>query len=311
MSRSNLKVINGSPRSPSRLDWSTVEQALSCNGGADEPRTLKFQRLILNKLFNVSRLDADQFITDGGDDCGIDCFMIDYNDKKIHLVSTKTVDSYDKSNKNFPGSEVAKLVYFVRDFVRKSENLPLRCNPLLRSRLTEAWDAMDSGSVFAICVHLCSNQSSLIERDFRSLKDGLSEFRAIAFEHPLSRFSDEVSKNWSPPTLKALKFVGGEQFEHARPTAQDETTKALIGTVKLSDLCDFLREPQTGFVDENLFHANVRGHLGILNPVNREIATTLRGPDNHRFFFLNNGITIICDKYLYQSGGFPVTLHLT
>jgi len=310
MSRPNLKVINGSSRSPSRLDWATVEQALSTSGNIDEPRTTKFQRLALNKLFGIALIESDQFITDGGDDCGIDCFVIDYNDGKIHLVTTKTVESYDKSNKNFPGAEVAKLIYFVREFVRKSDNLPLRCNPLLRSKITEAWDAMEAGNVFTICVHVCSNQSNLIERDFKCLKDGLVEFRALAFEHPLSHFSDEVSKNWSPPTLKALKFVGGEQFEHARVTIdQDETTKALIGTVRLSDLCEFLRDPQSCFVDENLFHANVRGHLGIQNPVNREIASTLRGADNHRFFFLNNGITIICDKYLYQSGGFPVTLH--
>jgi len=30
---------------------------------------------------------------------------------------------------------------------------------------------------------------------------------------------------------------------------------------------------------------------------------------NSRFFCLNNGVTIACEKYLYQSGGFPVTLH--
>jgi AIPR protein len=82
-----------------------------------------------------------------------------------------------------------------------------------------------------------------------------------------------------------------------------------MGSVRISDLCEFLRNDNNSFVDEILFHANVRGHLGIQNPVNREIATTLRHSDKDSFFFLNNGITIVCDKYLYQSGGFPVTLH--
>lgn len=310
MGRPSLKIISGGSRSPSRLDWATVEQALSATGELDEPRTIKFQRLVLSRLFGISVLEADQYITDGGDDCGIDCFVLDYNDNKIHLVSTKTVETFDKANKNFPGVEVSKLICFVRDLVRKSDSLPLRCNPLLRSKLTEAWDAMDSGRVFVICVHICSNQSNLIERDFRSLQESLVEFRALAFEHSLSRLSDEVSKNWSPSTLKVLKFVGGEQFEHTKPCADsNRITRALVGAVSLSDLCDFLRDQQTTFIDENLFHANVRGHLGILNPVNREIADTLRGPDNHRFFFLNNGITIVCEKYLYQSGGFPITLH--
>jgi hypothetical protein len=310
MSRPNLTVINGSARSPSRLDWATVEQAITLSGSNDEARTLKFQRLVLNQLLGISPLDADQYVTDGGDDCGVDCFVIDHNDNKIHLISTKTVEAYDKANKNFPGVEVSKLICFVRDLVTKAEALPIRCNPLLRAKVTEAWDAIDNGRVFHVCVHICSNQCNLIERDFRSLQDGLEEFKATAFEHPLSRFSDDVSKNWSPPTSKSLRFVGREQFEHHQQIASDGSAiKSLIGSVRVSDLCEFLRSDDISFVDERLFHANVRGHLGIQNPVNREIADTLRHTGRDFFFFLNNGVTIVCDKYLYQSGGFPVTLH--
>lgn len=310
MSRPNLKVINGSSRSPSRLDWATVEQAITLSGTESEPRTLKFQRLVLNQLFCILPTDADQYVTDGGDDCGVDCFVIDYNDNKIHLISTKTVEAYDKANKNFPGVEVSKLICFVRDLVTKAETLPTRCNPFLRAKVTEAWDAIDNGRVFHVCVHICSNQCNLIERDFRSLQDSLKEFKASAFEHPLSRFSDHVSKNWSPPTSKSLRFVGKEQFEHHQHIASDASEiKSLIGSVRISDLCQFLRNEKSNLVDESLFHANVRGHLGIQNPVNREIAATLRSADRDFFFFLNNGVTIVCDKYLYQSGGFPVTLH--
>ncbi|MBI5132171.1 MAG: AIPR family protein [Rhodopseudomonas palustris] len=305
-----MKLINGSSRSPSRLDWATVEQAITHSGQHNEPRTVRFQRLVLNKLLGVLGNEADQYITDGGDDCGVDCFFIDYNENRIHLISTKTVEAYDKANKNFPGVEVSKLICFVKDLVNKSDLLPTRCNPLLRSKVTETWDAIDSGRVFDVCVHICSNQCNLIERDFRALKVGLSEVRATAYEHPLSRFSDEVSKNWSPPTSKTLRFVGREQFEHQQHLQSEDTPiKSLLGSVRVADLCDFLRSDQKGFVDESLFHANVRGHLGIQNPVNREIANTLRGNNRDFFFFLNNGITVVCDKYLYQSGGFPVTLH--
>jgi AIPR protein len=310
MSRPNLKVINGSSRSPSRLDWATVEQAITLSGNDSEARTLKFQRLVLSQLLGILPTDADEYVTDGGDDCGVDCFVIDQNDNKIHLISTKTVEAYDKANKNFPGVEVSKLICFVRDLVTKAETLPIRCNPLLRAKVTEAWDAIDNGRVFHVCVHICSNQCNLIERDFRSLQDGLKEFKATAFEHPLSRFSEDVSKNWSPPISKQLRFIGKEQFEHQRRIGSDDREiKSLLGSVKISDLCEFLRNEQNNFVDESLFHANVRGHLGIQNPVNREIAATLRGPEKDFFFFLNNGVTIVCDKYLYQSGGFPVTLH--
>ena len=35
----------------------------------------------------------------------------------------------------------------------------------------------------------------------------------------------------------------------------------------------------------------------------------MQSSNNNRFFRLNNGITIVCERYLYQSGGLPITLH--
>ena len=228
----------------------------------------------------------------------------------IHLISTKTVDAYDKAKKNYPGVEVAKLICFVRDFVSKIESLLTRCNPLLRAKVVQAWDLIDAGRVFQICVHVCSNQSALIKREHEALREGLSDVKAAVFEHHLAHLSEEVTRNWTAPVSKTLRFVGRELFEHLEADAvADFTVKSLIGSVRVLDLAAFLRDEKTGFVDEGLFHANVRGHLGIQNPVNRDIAATLRDEENSRFFYLNNGITIVCDKYLYQSGGFPVTLH--
>lgn len=310
MNRPSLMLVSSDHRSPNRLDWATVEQALAANGNSDDSRTLKFQRLILERLLNIPAHEADEYITDGGDDCGVDCFVIDHNNSNIHIISTKTVDAYTKARKNFPGSEVTKLICFVRDFVSHTENLLTRCNPLLRAKVIEAWDAISAGRVFQICVHVCSNQCQLIDRDFRSLREAMSELKVSAFEHPLSRLSDEVSRNWAPPVSKAMRFIGRELFEHVESdTDTDSTVKSLIGCVRVSDLFKFLKDDRTAFIDESLFHANVRGHLGIQNPVNREIATTLRGENNNRFFCLNNGVTVVCEKYLYQSGGFPVTLH--
>jgi len=309
MNRPNLTLVS-SHRTPNKLDWATVEQALAANGNSDESRPIKFQRLVLERLLNVPAHEADEYITDGGDDCGVDCFVIDHNNSNIHIISTKTVDAYTKARKNFPGTEVTKLICFVRDFVGHVENLLARCNPLLRAKVIEAWDAISAGRVFQICVHVCSNQCQLIDRDFRSLREAMGEIKVSAFEHPLSRLSDEVSRNWAPPTSKSLRFIGRELFEHAEADADtDLATCSLMGSVKIAELYDFLKDDRTGFIDESLFHANVRGHPGIQNPVNREIAATLRSQNNNRFFSLNNGITVVCEKYLYQSGGFPVTLH--
>jgi hypothetical protein len=115
-------LVRDIQRPPSRLDWATVEQALASAGNEDESRTLKFQRLVLDKLLGVPPSEADEYVTDGGDDC-VDAFVIDYNNNKLHLISTKTVEAFDKAKKNFPGREVSTLICFVRDFVGHVENL--------------------------------------------------------------------------------------------------------------------------------------------------------------------------------------------
>lgn len=303
-------VVSEKHRPPSRLDWATVEQVLTATGPDGEARTIKLQRLVLDKLLGIPPQESDEYITDGGDDCGIDSFVIDYNNNQIHLITAKTVDAYDKAKKNFPGGEVSKLTHFIRDFVGHVQNLLTRCNPLLRAKILEAWDSIDTGRVFQICLHVCSNQSALMDRDLVVLREALAEFRAAVFEHHLVHLSEEVTRNWAPPISKVLRFNGHKLFEHVDDESDlDGSLQSLVGCVHVAELAQFLRDENSGFVDERLFHANVRCHLGLQNPVNREIAATLRSVQNNRFFCLNNGITIVCEKYLYQSGGFPVTLH--
>jgi hypothetical protein len=310
MNKPHLALVKNGYRNPSRLDWNAVERVLVATGDDEDARTVKLQRLVLSRFFHIPPQDAEEHITDGGDDCGIDLFVIDDNNQTIHLISTKTVDAFEKAKKNFPGSEVSKLICFVRDFVGHTENLLTRCNPLLRAKIVQSWDLFDAGRVFKICVHVCSNQSGLIERDLKVLREALTEFRAYVFEYHLIHLSEEITRNWSAPTSKTVRFVGKELFEHLETDSDPETSvKSLVGSVRVADLADFLRDDKTGFVDEGLFHANVRGHLGVQNPVNAEIAATLRSDRNNRFFCLNNGVTVVCEKYFYQSGGFPVTLH--
>jgi hypothetical protein len=309
MNRPRLELVDNLHRPPSRLDWATVDRVLVTSGDGEDARAVKLQRLLLTRFFGIPAHEAEEHTTDGGDDCGIDLFVIDDNNQTIHLISTKTVDAFEKAKKNFPGSEVAKLICFVQDFIERNENLLTRCNPLLRSKIL-SWDIFETGRVFKICVHVCSNQSPLIDRDLKILRDALAEYKAALFEYHLVHLADEVTRNWHAPISKTVRFLGKELIEHLELDEDTESSiKSLVGNVRVGDLIAFLRDEKSGFIDQSLFHANVRGHLGVQNPVNSEISATLRSSRNNRFFCLNNGITIVCDKYFYQSGGFPITLH--
>ncbi|HEX6206478.1 MAG TPA: AIPR family protein [Solirubrobacterales bacterium] len=59
-----------------------------------------------------------------------------------------------------------------------------------------------------------------------------------------------------------------------------------------------------------LFARNIRGDLGGATAVNKEIRQTLRD-DPASFWYLNNGITIVCDEAMLESTRGRLRLHLT
>ena len=71
---------------------------------------------------------------------------------------------------------------------------------------------------------------------------------------------------------------------------------ALVGLVKIKDYIKFLREERSNVLREQLFAVNVRDYAGGSIGVNNAIAKTLRTNSSSKFWWLNNGITIIADK---------------
>ena len=73
-----------------------------------------------------------------------------------------------------------------------------------------------------------------------------------------------------------------------------DVEQALLGLLSARDLVARILADESGRLRKTLFHGNVRDYLGDDNPVNREIAKTLRDSSRReRFAVLNNGITIV------------------
>ena len=74
-----------------------------------------------------------------------------------------------------------------------------------------------------------------------------------------------------------------------------ETDDAVVSSVRLRDFASLVREAGNG-----LFHSNIRNFLH-KTPINKGIKNTLQmEPD--RFWFYNNGVTIVCDEYKITKG---------
>lgn len=73
---------------------------------------------------------------------------------------------------------------------------------------------------------------------------------------------------------------------------QTEGMTGIICTVPASEIARIVNEDKNGYI----FDMNIRKYLGNRGKVNQEILTTCSNADeSYAFWFLNNGITIVCD----------------
>ncbi|WP_285030479.1 AIPR family protein [Mycolicibacterium sp. lyk4-40-TYG-92] len=111
--------------------------------------------------------------------------------------------------------------------------------------------------------------------------------------------------NVMPGASASVEFMGAEELwlsANSIPsytiqlTYQENATSgnSHVALVQLSDYVTFLTDEQ-GSLRRHIFDWNVRDYQGDVE-VNREIMESLRSNDSPEFWWLNNGITIVCSK---------------
>ncbi len=93
-----------------------------------------------------------------------------------------------------------------------------------------------------------------------------------------------------------------ESFAHET----QEGDRSYVCLVTLKDYLAFIREDGTGAYRDYLFDGNVRHHEGSSASVNREISQGLADSEAPEFWWLNNGVTVICSTASSQGKTFAL-----
>jgi len=76
---------------------------------------------------------------------------------------------------------------------------------------------------------------------------------------------------------------------------------AYVALCPISDYIDFITDDECGLITR-IFEANVRAYQGAVD-VNKEISNSVKDPDQGvDFWWLNNGVTIVCDDAQFRNG---------
>jgi hypothetical protein len=263
---------------------------------------------VLSRL-TPETLSLDDFHVDGGKDTGIDAVAIIVNGHIV--ISKEDVDFFrdnlrrldvefvfvqSKTAAKFNAAEIGSFLFGVKQFFDPNPTLPASDEVMACRELKEyIYDFsinMEQNPIcslyYATTGKWCDDENLMarIEADKSDLRatDLFSEvvFRPFAAENLKNVYRELRNK-----VVKEIYFD-----KHTILPAIDKVQEAYLGFLPCVEFLKFICDTE-GNIQRNLFYDNVRDYQGD-NPVNREIAQTLRTPGiSDKFVLLNNGITVV------------------
>jgi hypothetical protein len=240
-------------------------------------------------------------VVDGGQDKQMDVFTIDQQSDSadVYLLQSKYTDSFS-SNVLIQLANGLKWV-----FQRPRKELDSLSNIALRDQIIEYRALQSSIGPSNIRVHVSFvtiGETSTISDEFKQ------ELRAIREAYVTDTFEEFSIEPIGVDELTQLSKLQERQtrrvdadlrikYDANNPSlikyyAQD--LQGLVCSIPASEIARLVNENPDGAV----FDLNIRRFLGRRGAVNRDIqATASNTKSSYEFWFLNNGITIVCDKF--------------
>lgn len=261
---------------------------LFANDDPERRRSKGFLLLGVAAYLDIDISEAEQFITDEGQDGGFDAaYLVEAQDSQLNVVlfQSKYTRNLEKDS-HFPANAVEKAVNTVRCVFDPAANIEL--NPKSRKKVDEIRSFILDGQIPYVTFVMLNNGlpwkqdgQNYIDHAFR----GQEQVRFTHFCH-----TDIIGyiRRTEPIDTQLLLSGKGiqEDFNYKR---------VILGRISVKEIYELMDR-----FGDRLLEKNIRRYLG-KNSVNDGIADSLLSDEKRQnFFFLNNGITMICEKFSYN-----------
>lgn len=250
-----------------------------------------FVLLAVSTYLSIELSEARSILTDGGGDAGIDSiYVADTND--LELPVTIFQGKYKKDlekDANFPANEVQKVIATIKTIFDRDKDIK-RLNPTLKAEIENIRSLISDGYIPVVKIVLFNNGLRWNEEGEQHLVNARFPKNQVEFEY--INHENMVDFIQSNKEIKASFQLTGESL------AEDFNFKrVLIGKVNVTEIAKLLRTHSDGLLEKN-----IRRYLGLnRNRVNEAIRNTLLGDRKDNFYFMNNGITMVCRKFSYNA----------
>lgn len=251
-----------------------------------------FVLLCIKTFLNKSTEEAFEFFTDGGNDCGVDGIEIgDEEDGEftVTIFQGKYKVEDLSGTANFPENGVKNAILTVN--LLFDPNKEFTMNENIRPKIEEIRSMIRDGLIPNVRFVLCNNGSKWNDVAQEQIKNAHIPEEQVRF---IYYNQDDIVE-----VLRARKKIN-DNIQMAGKIIIEEFNycRVLIGKISVAQIADLF-----DYHDDVILDRNIRRYLGLhSNRVNSAISETLKNEERREnFYFFNNGITAICDKFRYNA----------
>ncbi len=259
----------------------------------DERQQLSKAFLILgiSSVLDIDLTESYDCVTEGGGDAGIDGIYIggttDFEFSVI-LFQSKYHFNLEKAY-TFPDNAVLKVVNSIGVLFNPQKNIDL--NPLIKPKIEEIRSLIMDGYIPNVKCVLLNNGGKWLKEGMQHIEHANFPKKQVAFLH--------YNHTAIAKRLQSTKQINDSIRLSGKAVIENfDFKRVLIGKVGVAEIGKLMQ----GHGD-TLLEKNIRKFLGIRkNRVNQSIRSTLLDEDSRKnFYFYNNGITMLCQKFSHNA----------
>lgn len=264
----------------------------------DRLRSLAFVYLCVETMLDLDADEAFDCLTDGGGDFGVDALHIT-EEMDGEFGVTLFQGKYKKNlegNSNFEQNSIEAMVNAIRHIFDPSADLGA-INDRLRVKVEQARSLIRDGLIPRVRAIACNNGLKW-NTDGQQSIDRAVLGDQVTWEHVNHDILIGILQSIKPVD-ETLRLTGKAMVEDMN------YSRVCVGRMPVAEVAVLMKNH-----GEKLLERNIRRYLGLHgNRVNEGIRATLSSNTPENFYFFNNGITLVCDKFTYnalQQGNFQI-----
>ena len=267
------------------------EQAKNELGIAGESlKSLAFVYLCVRTVLELDSDEAFECLTEGSNDLGIDaihCSALMDREFTVTLFQGKYSRNLD-GDSHFPENAIKMLTETCRYLFNPSATIQ-HINPRLSERIEEIRSLIRDGAMPNLRVIACNNGLKWSSAAQEAI-ERFGNSDQVTWEHVNHNVLVNILQR-TRTVDETISLVGGAIVEDMN------FSRVCIGRVSVSEIVRLMETH-----GDKLLERNIRSYLGLHgNRVNEGIRDTLNSSESSNFYFFNNGLTVICEKFSHNA----------